>query len=35
LDGNKFASAFPSFEYTSQEDAVSQTVEWFRQRSAS
>lgn len=33
LDGSKFARAFPSFKYTPHEDAVRQTVEWFRQRS--
>jgi nucleoside-diphosphate-sugar epimerase len=31
LSGDKFARAFPSFKYTSHEDAVSRTVEWFRQ----
>lgn len=31
LDGGKFARAFPDFRYTPHEDAVRQTVEWFRQ----
>jgi len=35
LDGSKLTGAFPSFEYTSRNDAVHHTVEWFRQRSAS
>ena len=30
LDGSKFANTFPSFKYTPHEDAVRQTVEWFR-----
>lgn len=30
LDGTKFASAFPSFRYTPHEEAIRQTVEWFR-----
>jgi nucleoside-diphosphate-sugar epimerase len=30
LDGSKFVHAFPSFEYTPHEEAVRQTVEWFR-----
>lgn len=30
LDGSKFANAFPSFKYTTHEDAVRQTIEWFR-----
>jgi nucleoside-diphosphate-sugar epimerase len=30
LDGGKFARAFPDFRYTPHEDAVRQTVEWFR-----
>jgi hypothetical protein len=33
LDGTKFASAFPSFSYTPHEDAIRETVEWFRKRS--
>jgi nucleoside-diphosphate-sugar epimerase len=33
LDGSKFARTFPSFKYTSHENAVRQTVEWFRRRS--
>lgn len=33
LDGSKFARVFPSFKYTSHEDSIRQTVEWFRQRS--
>ena len=32
LDGSKFAEAFPSFQYTRHEDAIRQTVEWFRQQ---
>ncbi|MBL7074285.1 hypothetical protein ISS37_03485 [candidate division KSB1 bacterium] len=35
LNGSKFAGAFPSFKFTPHEDAVRQTVEWFRQRSFS
>ena len=35
LDGSKFARAFPSFKYTPHEDAIRQTVEWFRQLSTS
>ncbi len=31
LDGGKFARAFPDFRYTPHEDAVRQTVEWFRE----
>jgi nucleoside-diphosphate-sugar epimerase len=31
LDGGKFARAFPGFRYTPHDDAVRQTVEWFRQ----
>lgn len=33
LDGSKFARAFPSFKYTPHENAVRQTIEWFRGRS--
>ena len=33
LDGTKFARAFPSFSYTPHEEAIRQTVEWFRKRS--
>jgi nucleoside-diphosphate-sugar epimerase len=33
LDGTKFASAFPSFKYTPNEEAIRKTVEWFRKRS--
>jgi nucleoside-diphosphate-sugar epimerase len=33
LDGTKFASAFPSFRYTPHDEAILQTVEWFRKRS--
>jgi nucleoside-diphosphate-sugar epimerase len=32
LDGTKFARAFPSFSYTPHEEAIQQTVEWFRKR---
>ncbi len=31
LDGGKFARAFPDFRYTPHEDAVRQTLDWFRQ----
>lgn len=31
LDGEKFAAAFPSFEFTPHGEAVRQTVEWFRE----
>jgi nucleoside-diphosphate-sugar epimerase len=33
LDGTKFARAFPSFSYTPHEEAIWNTVEWFRKRS--
>lgn len=33
LDGTKFARAFPSFSYTPHEEAIRNTVEWFRKRS--
>lgn len=32
LDGSKLHGAFPSFQYTPHEEAVRQTVEWFRGR---
>ena len=32
LDGSKFAEAFPSFQYTPHEEAIRQTVDWFRRR---
>jgi hypothetical protein len=31
--GLKFARAFPSFGYTPHEEAIQNTVEWFRKRS--
>lgn len=30
LDGSKFAAAFPQFSYTPHDEAVRQTLEWFR-----
>src|SRR5215207_1072265 len=32
LDGTKFARAFPSFRYTPHEEAIRNSVEWFRKR---
>ena len=31
MDGAKFAAAFPTFQYTSHEEAISQTGHWFGQ----
>lgn len=30
LDGSKFAAAFPDFRYTPHEEAVAETMEWFK-----
>ena len=32
MDGGKFARAFPDFAYTPHEEAVHETLEWFKQR---
>lgn len=34
LDGSKFAAAFPEFRYTSHDEAISCTLDWFRGRKA-
>lgn len=34
MDGGKFAHAFPDFSFTPHEEAVRETLEWFKQREA-